>query len=53
MKFNKKILWNIFLWAGKRLFSFVDIYAPNNYVLGITFTNRESYLNAVSKIEGV
>ncbi len=53
MNILTKIYWSIFLLIGKKLFSYVDIYSPNDFVLGITFTNRESYLNAVGKIEGV
>jgi len=45
------MLLRIFLWLGSKLFKYVDIYAPDNNVIGITFSNNEDYINKVTNIE--
>lgn len=48
----QNLLWFIFLWCGKRLFIYIDIYAPNQEeVVGITFSTKSSYLELIKEIE--
>jgi hypothetical protein len=45
------MLLKIFLWLGSKLFKYVDIYSPDNNVIGITFSNNEDYIEKISNIE--
>lgn len=52
----KTLYMMMFLWAGKKLFTEVDVYSPNkegddDCVVAITFSNSRPYMREVSKIE--
>ena len=46
-----KIFYKILIWSGSKLYDIVDVYAPNDIVEAITFSNNEEYIDKVSKIE--
>jgi hypothetical protein len=42
----------MFLFAGSKLFKYINMYSPDKeFVEGVTFTNNEKYLKAVSGID--
>ena len=43
---------HFWIWLGKKLgFNFVDMYAPDEDVIAITFSKDEEYIDKVGEIE--
>jgi hypothetical protein len=40
----------IFIWLGSKLFSYIDVYSPNEKVEAVTFSNSEEYIDKIVKI---
>lgn len=49
MNWLDNILWSIFLWIGKRYFSYLSVYAPQDNVDAVTFSKTEEYLNKIEE----
>ena len=46
-----KLLYKILIWSGTKLYDIADVYAPNDIVEAITFSNNEEYIDRIAKIE--
>ncbi len=46
-----KLLLRIMVWAGSKLFQYVDVFAPSDSVTGIVFANSEEYMEYVMEYE--